>query len=158
MPRYRYALYILLFIVTGCGEYPKDPHHTLSTIQQKNLLIIGIVHHPPWTDIRTFPPAGTEVELAQQFADTLGVAPQWEIVDMENGITLLEEGKLNLLIGGILESTPYKNAGFTRLYRITTSNTGEKHKHIMAVRRGENRFLVTLERFLKHAVTQPKGI
>lgn len=157
MPLYRYALYILLFIAAGCDEYPQDPHRTFSTIQQKDLLVVGVMHNPPWVDVRTFPPAGTEVELARQFADSLGVAPQWEIVDMEKGITLLEEGKLDMLIGGILESTPYKNAGFTRPYRITASDAGEERKHIMAVRRGENRFLVTLERFLKYAITPNKG-
>lgn len=132
-------------LLAGCDAFPKDPEKTLSRIQESGRLTIGLVHNPPWVAIGAG--KGVEEKLVSGFARSLAVKPHWQVVDARQGFAMLDRGELDILIGGFLQSTPYKKAGYTRPYLITKND--KPHRHVIAVRRGENRFLVTLEKFLE---------
>lgn len=137
---------VLSLGLAGCDNYPRDPHQTLNRVHETGTVRIGVVHNPPWTDIDDENnPRGSEVRLLAEFSRMLQAEPVWRAVSMDEGFRALDSGEIDILIGGLPASTPYKKAGLTRPY----TKTG-KHGHIMAVRRGENAFLVELEKFLRH--------
>lgn len=143
MQKFCFSL-LCCILLAGCDAFPKDPEKTLARIQESGRIKVGLVHNPPWANIGA--KMGMEEELVSGFSRSLTVEPDWQVVDARQGFSMLKRGELDILIGGFLQSTPYKNAGYTRPYLITQKD--KPHRHVMAVRRGENRFLVTLERFL----------
>ena len=73
-------------------------------------------------------------------------------LDMPKVIRLLEEGELDVMVGGLTSKTPWaKKVATTRPY-LTTEEDGKKVKHVMATVRGENALLSTLERYLDEEV------
>jgi hypothetical protein len=61
----------------------------------------------------------------------------------------LEEGDLDLVIGGLTAETPWsEKAGTSRPYTTSTDEQGATVEHVMLVPRGENRFLIELDAFL----------
>lgn len=141
----RFFNLLCCLLLAGCDAFPKDPEKTLSRISESGRLAVGLVHNPPWVNINA--KHGVEEELIDHFARSLAVEPDWQVVDARQGFAMLDRSELDILIGGFLQSTPYTKAGYTRPYLITTED--KPHRHVMAVRRGENRFLVTLEQFLQ---------
>ncbi|QIL88703.1 transporter substrate-binding domain-containing protein [Microbulbifer sp. SH-1] len=149
---FRLLSFLLFFsFFAACDQIPKDPHDTLEKVLRDKRIRVGVIHNPPWTDIRSDVPRGLEIELVQQFASELGASPKWSIVDVDSAMQQLQRGELDIVVGGLLKSSPYREVGFTRPYVEFTPEEGEQRAQVMAVRRGENRWLVTLERFLKGA-------
>lgn len=148
MPRLVFTLVALLPVLAGCEQYPQDPLDTMEMVKESETLRVGVLHNPPWTDVCNSHYRGREVALLQVFAAELGAKPEWRAFGMHAGFHALESGEIDVLIGGLVKSTPYTNAGFTRPYSTSRSDDGKQLEHVIAVRRGENRFLVTLERFL----------
>ena len=61
----------------------------------------------------------------------------------------LKHGELDLVIGGLNDKTPWeKDAGLTRAYAESVDTRGQGRKHVMLVPKGENAFLLELDRFL----------
>ncbi|WP_222928365.1 hypothetical protein [Cellulomonas telluris] len=61
----------------------------------------------------------------------------------------LEEGDVDLLVGGLTASSPWASrVALTRPYVTVPDEHGDEENHVMATRAGENAFLVELERFL----------
>ncbi len=143
------VLFIAALSLMACGEVPKDPDDSLATIRERGVLRVAVAHNPPWTNIRTSPYEGSEVQAAQAFAGQLDVTATYSAVSLQDGMKGLEVGEFDLLIAGLTKASPYRKVGFTRAYQVTTAPTGEEMRHVMAVPLGENRLLVTLERFLK---------
>lgn len=125
-------------------------------ILETGRLRVGVIHNPPWTDARQGRPRGREIELVETFANSLNAEPQWQVFGMDEAFKALEQGEIDLLAGGLLDSTPYTAAGFTRPYEISRSKDGRAQKHVLAVHRGENRLLVDLEKFLRQREGLPQ--
>ncbi|MFD4422450.1 transporter substrate-binding domain-containing protein [Agromyces sp. NPDC058484] len=137
-------------VLSGCSiDIPVDPHGTLDRVRDGSLRV-GVSHNPPWTDITEGrSPSGIEPELIVQFAEELDAEIEWT-EDGESTLAIaLERGELDVVIGGLLENTPWTaRAAVTRPYAETTGDGGRSEKHVMLVRKGENAFLVELEEFL----------
>lgn len=100
---------------------------------------VGITHNPHWTDIEG-PPSGHDVELVEGFAEQLDARIEWTEGSEQELFRSLEEGSLDLVIGGFEAANPYSaHAAFTTVYY---------EDRVMAVPFGENGWLVTLEKFL----------
>lgn len=127
---------------------PKDMSGTLRDVRANGELAVGVVHDPPWVDVTEDPPTGLEIEVMKAFADALRVTPEWRVVSLDEAIHLLERHELQAVVGGLTRATPYARAAYTRPYVTTTFAPGPRQHHVIAVQQGENRFLVTLERFL----------
>jgi polar amino acid transport system substrate-binding protein len=128
---------------------PRDPGGTLRHIGDTQKLSIGVISEPPWTRCSTGEPArGLEVQIVSRFAESLDAAPEWQCMSEAQAFAALEKQGLDLVIGGITADSPRsKKAGFTRPYYRAGKEA--KSHHVMAAQRGENRFIVTLERFLE---------
>ncbi|AKD05342.1 transporter substrate-binding domain-containing protein [Pontibacter korlensis] len=137
----------LLFFVSlclyRCDNYPKDPDNTLEKVTNGTLLV-GYSENPPWVTKTDSVPAGIEPELVKFFAKRLNARVEWRNGTEQNLLEDLEKRRLHLVIAGITKDTPWKKkVGLTRPFVEQ-----HKKKHVMAVIRGENAFIVHLERFL----------
>lgn len=141
---------VLALLLTGCAShYPADPHHTLSQVTGGTLRV-GVSHNEPFTSVTGPTPSGREVELVRDYAATLDAEVDWSQGGEEELVGKLEHGQLDLIIGGLTNKTPWKKkVGLTRPYTTTTGEFGAKKKHVLAVRKGENAFLLSLDAFLQ---------
>lgn len=130
-----------LILLSACDNYPKDPKHTLKTVQKEGILKVGIIEQQPWTSI--------ERNIAAAFAQNLGAQVEWGTYSESEAIERLKNHDLHMVIGGLTKASPWKKeVGFTRPY--LKNGDKKKDKHVLAIPRGENLFIVTLEKFLKN--------
>lgn len=141
---------LLSLPLMACGTIPTDPRGTLDNVRSRGELIVGVSPTPPWTTVEDLDRVGgSEVELVRGFANRLGVRPRWVVGGEQSLIAELEDGSLDLAIGGFTKDSPWAPlAGATRPYATTPDKKGEQQRHIMLVPMGENAFLSELERYL----------
>ncbi|MPV37118.1 transporter substrate-binding domain-containing protein [Georgenia subflava] len=142
----------LLLALGGCSAtIPTDPDGTLDHVTGGSLRV-GVSPNPPWTSLPDGPegePAGTEVELVQDFARSIDAEIVWVPGGEEDLVGQLEHDGLDLIIGGLTAKSPWSSkVALTYRYTVTTGPHGEDELHVMATPMGENAFLVELERFL----------
>lgn len=154
--RTRIAVVLLLVVAiltTSCGlTVPTDPEGTLDRVRG-GVLRVGVAVGPPWTELPrgadTDAPTGVEAELVERFAEDLDAHVAWVTGGEAEVIRELEEGRLDLVIAGLTDTTPWvQHVAITRPYATVRDDHGKPERHVMAVHRGENAFLDTLERFL----------
>lgn len=146
----------LTVLLAGCGlSIPADPDGTLERITGGQLRV-GVSHDPPWTNLtQTEAPTGVEPDLVRAFATAHEAEVVWEPGGEEQLMTLLDTGRLDMVIGGLTSSSPWtSHAALTTPYAESTGPDGATEKHVLAVRTGENAFMVALER---HALAHEIG-
>jgi polar amino acid transport system substrate-binding protein len=133
----------LLLLLSSC-DLPRDPEETLERVRGATMRV-GVTSNPPWTTYDGDQPGGIEVSLVRQFAATLEANVEWVNGSEAKLMERLHEGQLDLVIGGLDDATPWTtHGGLTQPY-ITLA----EKRHVMAVRQGENRFLLELDKFLQ---------
>jgi polar amino acid transport system substrate-binding protein len=148
---------LLAAVLSGCGvQIPTDPDGTLERVRSTGELRVGVSPHPPFTTLPSQPeedPGGTEVDLVEGFASAQGAEAVYVVEGEEELVRLLDEGQLDVMVGGLTSKTPWakKDVATTRPY-LTTRENGKDVKHVMAAVRGENALLSELERYLDEAV------
>lgn len=142
------ALLLVLALLTGCASIPRDPDGTLEQVSSTGELRVGVSHHPPWTDVTTDPPTGSEVELVTAWAESLGARPTWRVDGEEALVAALERGDVDVVVGGLTDKSAWSSkVGMTRPY-VEISGPDGRHAHVMAVPAGENALQSSLERWL----------
>lgn len=140
-------LFVMTVFISGCDNYPKDVQHSFDNIKASQRIRVGVIEQSPWAIENDTNLSGIEIEIINAFATSLDVTPQWLVLSEAQATLLLEQYKLDVVVGGLTEDNPRKDSiAFTRPY--LEINNGQKHRHVMAVPKGENRLMVTLERFL----------
>lgn len=136
-------------LLTGCGiSIPADPDGTLDRVTGSTLRV-GVSPNDGFTVVDDGQVTGTDAELVEGFAATIDAQVVWVVGSEEALVRELDEGDLDLVIGGITDATPWiEHAGVTRPYDEFTDERGTAHKLVMLVPMGENAFLSALERFL----------
>lgn len=130
-------------IIAGCDNIPADPGQTLNQIQQTGQLRVGVSDRPPWT----VSPLGTgvEEELLKHWAEQNQVKVIWREGSERDLVEFLEQGEIDVAIAGFTDDTPWsERAAMTRPYLERPDG-----KHVMLVPKGENRWLLELDRFLQ---------
>jgi polar amino acid transport system substrate-binding protein len=136
----------LLLLLTGllaCDTYPNDPDKTLTQVQTGTLRV-GYSENPPWVVKTAQEPRGIEPTLIKAFAKTQDIRIEW-VNDSEQDLMLqLEKRELHLVVSGLLHNSPWsQQVSFTRPYLRQ-----DKKKRVMAVLKGENAFILELEKYL----------
>lgn len=141
----------LFFSVAACDDFPKDPEGTLNRVRG-GTVHAGIVENPPWAEVDGGTASGIEVQLVEQFAASLDAEVHWAEISGPAAMHALEERKLDIVVGGFQQNDPWKSkVGFSRPYIPGT-------KHVMAVPKGENAWLVALETFLSEHEREARKI
>ena len=147
-------LVAVLVGLVGCsGHYPADPDGTLDRVSGGTLRV-GISHQPPWVDTggegnSEQDPGGIEAQLIQDYAQSINAEVEWHAGGEEQLITLLSQSELDIVIGGLTDSSPWESdAAMTTSYAESIGVDGSTAKHVVAVPMGENAFMTSLESFL----------
>jgi ABC-type amino acid transport substrate-binding protein len=142
---------LLLVSLTGCGlTIPTDPDGTLDRVRAEEVLRAGASPSPGWVEVAgtSQNPSGREVELVEAFAASLDADVIWTVAGEEHLVGLLEDGKLDLVVGGITDKNPWmEKAALTRPY-VEQRVSGTTEAHVMMLPMGENAFQSELERWL----------
>ena len=138
--------------MTGCDlsgpTFPADPDGTLERVRADQVLRAGAAPHPGGVEVDDGRPTGREVRLVEEYAESLDVEVQWTVGTEEHLVGLLEEGRLDLAVGGLTDQNPWvEKVALTRPYvEVTVGGTTEAH--VVMLRMGENALLTSLERWL----------
>lgn len=132
---------------------PRDPDGTLERVRG-SVVRIGVAESRPWVVVTPTGAEGVEATLARAIADSLGSSIEWIRKGESELLTDLSERKLDLVIGGLTDDSPWKTkVAFTKPFY---EDPRTKKKHVMAAPPGENAWLVFLERQLRrHRATIP---
>jgi polar amino acid transport system substrate-binding protein len=142
----RFCLLLAALLATGC-RFPSDPNGTLDRVQGGRLRA-GLSARAPWTRVVDGKPDGPEARLVEEFAAQLDARVDWVVGAESDLFTALEQGDLDLVVGGLTDDTPWKDkVGLTKPY-LWIRRDGHTERHVIAVAPGENRFLLRLEEFL----------
>jgi ABC-type amino acid transport substrate-binding protein len=136
--------------LTACGtSFPADPDETLDRVSGGTLRV-GASDNGEWVSLTANgEPQGREPDLVRAFAAKLGAEIEWSEGTEHVLAEDLKHGELDLVIGGLNDKTPWeKDAGLTRVYAESVDSRGQGRKHVMLVPKGENAFLLELDRFL----------
>lgn len=122
----------LLLLLAACGPIPRDPEGTLERVRQSHVIRVGVVAgETSWQPL-----------LARVAAAT-GGAPRFEQGALEPLLLKLEEGELDLVVGGVFdEKTPW-------IKRVTLGPVIRRDapvNHHMVARNGENAWIMLIER------------
>lgn len=137
----------LAVLLAACGPgIPTDPDGTLDAVTGETLHV-GVSVDPGLVEADRGEATGPLAELAEDFAASLDAGVEWRFAGEETLVTLLEEGEIELAIGGFTDRTPWaERVGVTRGYS-GIPGTGDR-TIVMLVPMGENAFLSELESFL----------
>lgn len=128
--------------VAACGV-PRDMRGTLERIEREKSLRVGLVENAPWVVRANIEPSGIEIELIKRFAAELGSTPVWSWRSEEAHATALEDGELDLVVGGLTDETPWSDhVGVTHSYY-----EDDEANRVILVPPGENALLMRLESF-----------
>lgn len=133
--------------LAGCTAIPADVDGTLDKARDGQIRV-GITHNPPWTDT-TDPsdPAGVEVRLVEEFAETLDATVVWTVDSEANLAERLHDHASTWPSAGSPTTPLGREGGDDRPIR-RRDDRGRDEEARDAHRSGENRFLTTLETFL----------
>ncbi|WP_207206791.1 transporter substrate-binding domain-containing protein [Nocardioides ganghwensis] len=133
-------------LLAGCGtsplpdDFPADPDGTLDRIRADGVVRAGASPRPGWVEVGDGDPTGREPRLVEGFAADLDAEVEWTVAGEEELVRLLEDGEIDLAVGGFTEANAWvSEVGLTRPYAGT---------HVMMVPMGENALQSRLERWL----------
>jgi membrane-bound lytic murein transglycosylase MltF len=128
-----------LFCFASCS-FPKDPENSYATAKSSGLKV-GYVHHPPFSFKVSGEPAGSEVEMINEFADEQGFEVHYVYGTESELIKKMENYNLHIMVGGFKKNTMWKE-------RAGLSTTYTDNDNCILVARGENKLLYELETYL----------
>ncbi|MBA2654997.1 MAG: transporter substrate-binding domain-containing protein [Gammaproteobacteria bacterium] len=143
-----FLLIVGVSLLPAC-KIPRDPNNTLNHVSNSTLKV-GFCVNPPWV-VDTHPPSGIEAEIIQVFAKQIHADIQWVAGAEENLFDGVQKNTVNIIICGIKDDSPWKaSVSFTRPYlQKETSHSSEKFSpRVFAIMKGENAFLVALDKFI----------
>lgn len=135
----RFIPVILALLCSSCG-IPRDQRDSWDRIRGESLQV-GVVTNPPFSYMKEDGEAGgREIDLVQNFARAHKLETEFISGPESDLIHRLQEGEINLLVGGFSEKTIWKDsAGLSVPYG---------NKRVVLVQKGENRLLYELEGFI----------
>jgi polar amino acid transport system substrate-binding protein len=140
-------------LLAGCGsllpdDFPTDPDGTLDRVREDGVVRVAASPRAGWVEVGDGPPTGREPELVTAFAESLGAEVEWTVTGEEDLVRLLEEGKIDLAVGGFTDKNAWVDkVGLTRPY-VEVDVAGTTEAHVMIVPMGENAWMSRLERWL----------
>lgn len=97
---------LLLALLAACG-IPRDPDGTLERVRGGTVRV-GVVHDPPWASLPADGEAyGIEPHLVRTLAAGLDAEIEWVAGGESALLRALEEGQLDLVVGGLTAANPH---------------------------------------------------
>lgn len=145
------VLAIALAATTGCGvRIPTDPDGTLARVTGGELRV-GASPSGDLVRIDGGVVSGTLADLIEEFASERDATVVWTPGSEEDLVDDLENGRLDLAVGGMTDATPWSDrVSVTRGYDAIPGSGGRSIVVLLPL--GENDLQSTLETFLDEAV------
>lgn len=140
----------LALLLAGCGvSIPTDPDGTSAEVEGGTLRV-GVTDSEEWAEVREGEePTGLEPELIRGFAAEKDARIEWSTGSEQRLVEQLEEGRLDLVLGGLRPDTPWSDRGSTTETYELVDSEGGREKLVMLAPLGENAFLLDLDRYLQ---------
>jgi polar amino acid transport system substrate-binding protein len=123
-------------------DFPKDPEHTSENVQGK-VLRAGVSESPRSIRFEGSEPQGVEADLIRGLAAQMDARVEWRRGGETALLSELKRYRLDIVAGGITNENPWtKELGAARPY----AKIG-KEKHMVLAPPGENRWLLTIDRY-----------
>ncbi|MFL6375651.1 MAG: transporter substrate-binding domain-containing protein [Pyrinomonadaceae bacterium] len=124
----------------SCDDLPRDQSGTVQRIASSGEMRVGLIENPPFVIRTGNEPGGVEVEIIKKFAQSMNARPVWNWGGEERLMPALEHNKMDLVAGGIVKSSPWKDrVGITSPY---------SQDQVIATPPGENQLIKRLDEFL----------
>lgn len=138
--------------LVGCGlQVPADPDGSLDRLTG-GILRAGASPESGLVNTTGGSVTGPLADLVEGFAERQSATVEWTVGSEETLVTGLEDGQLDIVIGGMTSNTPWADrAGVTRGYPAIPGTNDRDI--VLLVPLGENRLLSELEFFLDAEVT-----
>lgn len=138
--------------LSSCASIPADSDGLLDRVRG-GTLVVGVSEHVPWTEVTDDGTVtGIEASLIEGFAESLDSDIEWAVAPESVLADGIGKGEIDVIIGGLTTSSPWSShVALTRPYTEVVSDEGQKQQMVMGTQRGENAFLVALERYLAEA-------
>lgn len=106
-----------LLLLSGCATIPADSIGTLDRARAGEL-VVGVSEHHPWTDISENGEfSGSDVELIEGFAASIGAEVQWHVGPESVLAGKIKDDQLDIVIGGLTSTSPWStHMALTRPY------------------------------------------
>jgi membrane-bound lytic murein transglycosylase MltF len=128
---------------TACG-LPRDAEHTLDRVRG-SVVRVGVTDHPPWVQVKDDKVDGVEPSLITDLARGLGARPTFRHGSESELLEALHRGELDIVAAGLHDDSPWKaKVALTKPFRTDSAGA----RHVLALRAGENAWLVHVERYL----------
>jgi polar amino acid transport system substrate-binding protein len=139
---------LLGVLVLAACDLPRDPSGTTEKVRGGEL-VVGLVKGSTYASFEDGLPKGEEVDVVNAIADEMGAVVQWIPGTGHQVFTMMEHDQINLAIGGIPSSTPWKTYGglTAAVGKITLHD--ETHDRIFVVPMGENEWLLKVNRMIR---------
>jgi hypothetical protein len=135
----RRALCLLALPLLAACRYPADVESTLDTVEGGEMKVGLLVPLATFREMK-------ELRVLEAVAERLGTTPVLVEGQVHDLLTGLEEGRIHLLAGGLPEKTPLtQRIGLTKRWG-EAAIAGEVQPAAWGVRKGENAFLLALNR------------
>jgi polar amino acid transport system substrate-binding protein len=139
--------FLMGFVLAGC-DLPRDPEKTLETVQGQELRV-GVLKF------------GQNADKDRPIIERLAASLEAKLVYVEGDAHALFEdlrrGHLHLVIGGVPESTPFeKELGLSKPVG-PLHGAHEEEDRVIAVRPGENAFLLRVNEVIEAAKAEGAG-
>jgi hypothetical protein len=134
-------------VLVGC-DLPRDPEETLETVQGQELRV-GVLKFGQNAD--------KDRPIVERLAASLEAKLVYVEADAHALFEDLKRGHLHLVIGGVPESTPFaKELGLSKPVG-PLHGAHEEEERVLAVRPGENAFLLRLNEVIETAKAEGAG-
>jgi hypothetical protein len=131
----RASALLLLFLLPACDALPRDPEGTLHRVESTQRFTVGMTRQSREGQI-----------LVHAIERRTGAKAQWRSGDAEPMLQALSKGKLDLVIGAFAKDSPWAT---DVAFAPALISIGPQDKPIeikAAMRNGENRWIMTVER------------
>ncbi len=145
----RWLATLVLALLCACGDYPRDPEHSLDRVTD-GVLHAGVVHDPPFVVLAPGrAPTGSEVHLVEAFAARHGARVDWQVDTHDRLMQRMEDFDLQLVVGGTAPDSPWKERiALSEPFR-DTDEAGTPVMRVIALPPGENAWRRALEAYLR---------
>ena len=135
-----WSLSPLLLTLGGCGAIPEDQSGTMLRVREEGVVRVGLVSGAETT--------GKELldALVDRSAAAAGGRPEVVEGAAEPLLVMLEAGEVDLVVGAFDKSSPWGSRVHLLPALATEERGGSEIETTAAVRHGENRWIMLLER------------
>jgi hypothetical protein len=139
--------FLAISVIGGC-DLPRDPEETLETVQGQELRV-GV--------LKFGENAEKDRPIVERLAASLGSKLVYVEGDAHALFENLKRGHLHLVIGGVPEATPFeKELGLSKPVG-PLHGAHEEEDRVLAVRPGENAFLLRVNQAIEAAKAEGAG-